>query len=378
MNMPSEKFILFTLEYPPFKGGVSQYYQNLFDYWPTDQFFVLADNALARKNTNKIAYRRLLYKFFRPRWLKAIFNLQSSIAKLRGNVHVIVGQILPLGIATYFLSKFSKFKYSIVLHGLDFSLAIKTNSKQKITRKILAKAEKIICANSCTAGLVKFFDASLAAKVFVVNPGITPSFIRNPQRASELKEKYNLKDKTVLLSLGRLVLRKGIDKVIEALAIIEKTSPNVIYAIAGGGPEEKHLKDIAQGLPVPLQNRIIFLGQVSDLDRWAWLELCDIFIMASRNMAGDFEGFGIVYLEANLAGKPVIAGDSGGVRDAVINNINGLMVNPENPEEIASAIIKLSAHPDLRQALGEQGKRRTVENFNAQKQAEKIYKLLIS
>lgn len=376
MNTEQENFLLFTLEYPPFKGGISQYYQNLAEHWPSGQLFVLADNALTNQDTNKIKYRRLLNKYLRPRWLKAIFNLQFSISNLGGNVHVIIGQILPLGIAAYYLSKFKKFKYSVVLHGLDFSLAIKTKRKQAITKKILLRADKIICANSYTANLVKFFNIDLALKVFVVNPSIEPSFVRNPQRVEELRKKYGLAGKIVMLGLGRLVLRKGIDKVIEAMPFVSRQSPQIVYAIAGTGEEEENLKSLALSLPESLKSKIIFLGQISDTDRWAWLELCDIFIMASRNIAGDFEGFGTVYLEANLAGKPVIAGDSGGVRDAVIDNVNGLMVDPENPENIAETIIKLSSDAKLRQALGEQGKRRAVENFNAKKQTEKIYKLL--
>lgn len=388
MNPQQEKFLLFTLEYPPFKGGISRYYKNLAEHWPTDQIFVLADNALSNKDTEKIKYRPLLNKYLRPRWLRAIFSLQSFFRQANStglttgqdkqSFHVIVGQILPLGIAVYYLKKIIKFKYSVVLHGLDFSLAVKTKRKQRITKKILKQADKIICANNYTAALVKFFDINLTPKIFVVNPSIKPSFIRNPQRVAELKKKYGLAEKTVMLSLGRLVLRKGIDKVIEAMAVVNKQAPQIIYFIAGTGPEKDNLKNLAESQPDDLKNKIIFLGQISDTDRWAWLELCDIFIMTSRNVAGDFEGFGTVYLEANLAGIPVIAGDSGGVRDAVINNINGLMVNPEKPEEIAAAIIKLSTDAKLRQELGEQGKRRAVENFNAKKQVEKIYKLLIS
>ena len=137
------------------------------------------------------------------------------------------------------------------------------------------------------------------------------------------------------------------------------------------------MKKIAAALPEEIKKKIIFLGQITDDDKWAWLELCDIFIMPSRNINGDYEGFGIVYLEANLAGKPVIAGDSGGVRDAVINNINGLLVNPENAQEIAAVVIKLASDAKLRQDLGSQGKRRVVENFNAKKLVEKLYRELI-
>jgi phosphatidylinositol alpha-1,6-mannosyltransferase len=377
MNLPSKtKYLLFTLEFPPAIGGVATYHQNLVDNWPADNLSVLADNIPGGKDDGLVKYRPLIAKHFRPRWLLAIWQLYCEISGLKSSSfdpYVIVGEILPLGSAAYFLTKLIKFKYAVLLHGLDFSLATSTKRKKKITGKILSQAEKIICSDTFTANSVKLFNGDLTAKIEVVNPSIASSFVRNPQRVKELRQQYSLDNKTVLFGLGRLVLRKGVDKVIEAMGKISQAANNAVYVVAGSGPDEAVIKKVADGLPPGIRNKIIFTGQVSDSDRWAWLELCDIFIMVSRNIAGDYEGFGTVYLEANLAGKPVIAGSSGGVRDAVIDNINGLLVNPEKTGEIAAAAIKLINDPLLRQALGEQGKRRAVENFSAKKQTEKFY-----
>jgi phosphatidylinositol alpha-1,6-mannosyltransferase len=374
--MDKEKYLLVTLEYPPTKGGIATLYKSYADYWPENNFTVLANNSLGLKDSGNVKFRRLLSDKIRPRWLPAFFALHTEIKKSKGNIHIIVGQILPLGIAAYFLSKFLKFKYSLVLHGLDFSLATGDKRKKKITEKILKRADKIICSNSYAANSVKVFSEELSGKIAVVNPGIESSFVRDPQRVQELRAKHGLQNKMVLLSLGRLTKRKGVDMVIKSMKEISGNAENLVYVIAGAGPEINALKKIAEALVEEIKNKIIFLGQVSDDDKWAWLELCDIFIMPSRNIDGDYEGFGIVYLEANLAGKPVIAGDSGGVRDAVINNINGILVDPEKSSEIAAAVIKLTNDAQLRKELGEQGKRRAVENFNAKKQVEKLFKLL--
>jgi phosphatidylinositol alpha-1,6-mannosyltransferase len=328
-----------------------------------------------------IIRRPLLNKYLRPRWLPAVWHLYQTISNFKfqiSNFHILVGQILPLGIAAYYLSKFLKFKYSVILHGLDFSLAIRTKRKKKITGKILKRADKIICANNYTANLVKFFNAGLGGKISVVNPGIEPLFVRNPGRVQELKAQYGLTDKIVLFGLGRLVKRKGFDQVIAAWPAVLAAAPSAVCAIAGTGPEENNLKNLAAAQAPEIKNKIIFLGEISDSDRWAWLELCDIFIMIARNLDGDYEGFGTVYLEANLAGKPVIAGDAGGVRDAVIDNISGLLIDPENIKDIAAAAIKLAGNPLLRCELGEQGKRRAVENFSAKKIIKRFYQELIN
>jgi phosphatidylinositol alpha-1,6-mannosyltransferase len=172
------------------------------------------------------------------------------------------------------------------------------------------------------------------------------------------------------------VKRKGFDKAIEAWPEIISGAPNSVLVLAGAGPEEAELKKMAEALPPPIRGKIIFLGGISEEDRWAWLELCDIFIMTPRDINGDYEGFGTVYLEAGLAGKPVIAGDSGGVRDAVHDGVNGLLVNPEDAAAIAAAVVKLAHSELLRKELGEGGSRRVVETMNAKKQAEKIFKEL--
>jgi phosphatidyl-myo-inositol dimannoside synthase len=371
-----KKYLLVTLEFPPIKGGVATLYKSYVDSWPVGQLHVLANDALGVSDFDSIQYRRLLSKAIWPHWLPAFFAIYSAIKKLGNKTHIIVGQILPLGIVVFCLAKLLKFKYTVLLHGMDFTLATASKRKKKITERILSGAETIVCSNSYTANSVKVFNPLLAAKMTMINPGIESGFVRNQQRVLELRQKYSLENQTVLLGLGRLVKRKGVDKVIEAMQLILKSTPDTAYVIAGAGPDADSFKKKVDALPEEVKKKIIFLGQVSNEDQWAWLELCDIFIMVSRNIDGDYEGFGQVYLEANLAAKPVIAGDSGGVRDAVINNINGLLVDPEKPEEITVAAIKLINNPILRQELGEQGKRRVVENFNSHKLVAKLYNFI--
>jgi phosphatidylinositol alpha-1,6-mannosyltransferase len=370
-NGRDNKFILFTLEFPPQKGGVSKYYFNLVNHWPGSDIVVLADGVAQEGDASNVVRRKLLFRYIFPRWLLSVYQLLVAIVQYKPS-HVIVGQVLPLGIASFIVSKFFKIKYSVILHGMDFSLAIK---KKKAVQKILTACENIICANSYTASELKSVFHELADKVVVVNPGIEPSLIRNPQKIEELKKKYDLFGKKVVFSMGRLVKRKGVDRVIKAMKEVLLVKNDAVLVVGGTGPYEDVLKSIAQEAGVD-SDKIIFLGFIDDAEYWAWLELCDIFIMTSRNIDGDYEGFGIVYLEANLAGKPVIAGDSGGVRDAVMNNVNGLLVNPEDNKEIAAAILRLLNDEKLCHNLGSVGNRRVVEIMSAKKQAEKIYSKL--
>ena len=158
--------------------------------------------------------------------------------------------------------------------------------------------------------------------------------------------------------------------VIRALATLDEPTKNKIsYIVAGAGEADYYLKSLAVSEGVP----VIFTGEVSDLEKWSFLDLCDIFVMPAREVDGDFEGFGIVYLEANLYGKPVIAGRSGGVSDAVINQKTGLLVNPESISEIAAAIKYLVDNPQDRLKFGQFGRERVTQDFLWTSQIKKLY-----
>ncbi|KKR12436.1 MAG: Glycosyltransferase, group 1 family protein [Candidatus Falkowbacteria bacterium GW2011_GWA2_39_24] len=193
-----------------------------------------------------------------------------------------------------------------------------------------------------------------------------------------LQDSYDLLGKTVVLAVGRLVERKGFDTLIDSVPLVNRVLPNVVYYLAGTGPDEQYLRDKVKALPSALQKKVTFLGKISEEEKWRWLDACTMLAMPARAIGDDIEGFGIVYLEANLAGKPVIAGRSGGVEDAVQDNINGLVVEPTSHQQLAEAIIRLASYQGLAQRLGDQGRQRARQEFAWSKQANKIYDIIKS
>lgn len=358
------KTLLITLEFPPFKGGVANYYGNLANYWPIGENLSVINNNQGelQQGTGLLA------------WWPALGMIKRKIKTGKFD-YILIGQILPLGTVVWLLSLFKPLKYGVFLHGMDFTYALKVPRKKWLARQILKRAAKIICANSHVANQVKEFYPNGEEKIAVVNPGIitNPPKI-NPLEVIELKTKYNLTGKTILFSLGRLTLRKGVDQTIKALTQIPQSlNDQIVYFVAGRGQAEKHLRAL---VPNDWKEKIIFLDELTDDTKWLWLTASDIFIMPARDIAGDFEGFGIVYLEANLCGKPVIAGDSGGVRDAVVDGFSGILVNPENEISIKEAIIRLMTDGELRQKLGRQGQERAEKEFNWEKQVAKLVKII--
>ncbi len=350
------KLLLCTLEYPPQIGGVASYYHNLISAWPQSDSWRVLDNSHSQlcAPAGSWPWRRSFVALWK--------ELQAAPADL-----VFIGQILPLGTVALLLNIIKPLAFGLFLHGMDLSFALKSPRKRFLAKLILKKAKIIVCANSRVQEILLNFLPDLKDKVMILHPGATVGRADDEIKA-ELENRYHLAGKKIIFSLGRLVKRKGFDQVIKSL---EKVSAEPwLYLLAGDGPERESLRALAAQSSI--SDKVIFTGTLSEAEKWSCLDLCDIFITTSRDLDGDFEGFGIVYLEANLMAKPVIAGNSGGVADAVINNLNGLLVNPENTEEIAVAITKLLENPTEASRLGLAGRERAEKDFSWPGQALKL------
>jgi phosphatidylinositol alpha-1,6-mannosyltransferase len=162
-----------------------------------------------------------------------------------------------------------------------------------------------------------------------------------------------------LLSVARLVPRKGIDQVIRALPRLD---PSVTYRVVGSGPDEARLRALARSEGVV--ERVAFLGRLSDADLAAEYQRCALFVLPARRTRDELEGYGLVYFEAAAWGRPVLAGRSGGEVDAVLDGQTGVLVNGESVDEIAAALSGLLADPERLRRLGEAGRKRVETTHN--------------
>jgi phosphatidylinositol alpha-1,6-mannosyltransferase len=192
-----------------------------------------------------------------------------------------------------------------------------------------------------------------------VNPA---AFCVKDEAVLAVRQRHNLGRSPVLLTVGRLQRRKGQDMAIQALPRIMKKFPDVKYMIVGSGEEYASLQRLAQDVGV--RDRVIFVGRIADGEQAAYYAACDVFLMPNRQIGEDIEGFGIVFLEAGAAGKPVIGGTSGGTGEAILDEVTGLRVNGENIQEIATAVVELLANPAKARAMGECGRRRVETEFS--------------
>lgn len=293
----------------------------------------------------------------------------------------------PYGVISYFISHLIKIPYFVAVFGREILPAPKS-IKKRILRKLkrlmiktFDKAEKIFPVSNYTKG--KLIDLGIpSVKIKVVPSGVNPESFFPQGKPNRVIGKYNLKNKKIILTVGRLVGRKGQDMVIKSLPKVLEEVPDVAYLIVGSGIEEKDLfegeriKRLVKDLN--LEEKVIFTGFVCDEDLPQYYNSCDVFVMPSREITekGDVEGFGIVYLEANACAKPVIGGKSGGIEDAIIDGETGLLVDPLNVKEIARVIVKLLTNKELADEMGKKGRERVEKELNWKEIARRLQGLM--
>ena len=181
-------------------------------------------------------------------------------------------------------------------------------------------------------------------------------------------------DKKLILSVGRLQLRKGFDNVIRSMPSLLEQGLDVEYALIGIGNELSYLQGLASEFNVT--ERVHFLGHVSYEDLPRWYNACDLFAMPNRDIDGDSEGFGLVFLEAAASSKPAIAGKAGGTGSAVLDGETGLLVDGENIADIVAAVAHVLGDLEESSRMGHAARQRVLENFIHKRRVDQLRDLV--
>jgi phosphatidyl-myo-inositol dimannoside synthase len=358
------KILMFTLDYLPKKGGLSHYIYGIARELPEGKIVVLTDSSLKPEKPinvgHPIYYETLLNATSRPQWLPAFSALKRIIDKERPDL-VIVPQLLPLGLVAYIICKLRGVDFYISLHGLDIFNAQITSRKRLVARFVLKRADAIITNSEYTkAETEKFLGVKRA--IIIVNPCPLTTVSKTTKTKDMYRKEKGLNvDQIVLLTVGRLVKRKGVHSVIEAMPEILKKEHEVRYIIIGKGPEERRIRELIQRKR--LEGSIELHTAVGDEELESYYRLSDIFIMPSMKIGPDVEGFGLVFLEANQYSLPVIGGRSGGIPEAIQDGKSGFLVDPYSIEEIKNAVLTLATDKNTREAMGKYAKKRVEEHY---------------
>ena len=306
-----------------------------------------------------------------PRVIKAC----QKLVKSRNLTRVAFGAAAPLGIMARAMRSAGAEKIVALTHGHEvwwakvppFSFAIKFMSQSIDAITYLGDYTR--------SEISKAISKNDVGKLVQIAPGIdVDHFV--PTDSSELRAQLGLADKAVIISVGRLVHRKGQDKLISALPAIRAAVPNVHLVLVGVGPHQKFLENLVAKLNVA--DCVTFIGRINYSELPKYICVGDIFAMPSRSrfFGLEVEGLGIVYLEASACGLPVVGGKSGGAPDAVLVGETGVVVDGTNSSEIAEACIDLLNNPELCALMGATGRTWIIENWRWEIWASKYAALL--
>ena len=328
------KLILVTPEFNPERGGVGRYLHDLYGGLPQDRVLVIQDNEYVRH------------------WLRAIPRLWK---RLRAYPEVVlhVSHVLPLGTVALVLRLVSGRRYVVSLHGMDYFSALGSPRKKFLLRWILKFASGITVNTEALGRAVEVFAGREAFLLPPSLPAMASSEF-SPRRAGGLR----------LLVVARLVERKGIDTIISALHMI----PGATLTIAGDGPDRMRLEKLAGESGV--LDMITLAGQISESAKRELYLSHDVFVMPTREIGADKEGFGIVYLEAQYFGLPVVGGEGIGVIEAIHPDLRQYAVR-HTAETLRDAILAVTAQAPKPQQL-----RAFAERFDSRTQSQRFWKWL--
>ena len=245
----------------------------------------------------------------------------------------------------------------VFAHGSELSHRLAWTPLQRLT---LQEALRVVCVSSYTRSLVEQLGVH-PDRLEVIPNGFDLRIIERYRRQRDASRLRRLESvfhggSPAVLTISRLTERKGVDRVIAAMPAVVSAVPDAVYIIGGDGPDRQRLERLRDSSPA--RDAIKFLGRVTEDEKLECYDRCSLFAMPNRVQRGDVEGFGIVFLEANAFGKPVIGGRSGGAIDAIIDGETGLLVDPNDVGEIASSIALLLGDVEESKRLGACGKRR--------------------
>jgi phosphatidylinositol alpha-1,6-mannosyltransferase len=305
-------------------------------------------------------------------YLRATLEVSRIVSRIRPDV-IHCGKCLPEGLIAVLVKKWHGVPFHCFVHGEELTLAGTSNELRRLTRKVLRESSGVI-ANSLHSREILLDTWGLpASRVTVMHPGVDTSQFTPSTVDSAVRQRLGWSSRRVILTVGALQKRKGQDMMIRALPAIRASCPDVLYAIIGEGWERPYLDQLVAENGV--DDIVQFRGVPADAELIESYQQCDLFALPNRQVGWDFEGFGMVLLEAQACGKPVIAGRSGGTAETIQPSRTGELVTCDTPGALADAAIRLLNDRERRERMGVCARQWTVEQFDWEVLADRARRL---
>ena len=376
----SSPVLFVTNDFGPRAGGIETFIIGLIERRPFGQTIVYTSAQTNSEQYDAVWLANYGVRVIRDRSKillptpRVAFHLKKIIRK-EGITTAAFGAAAPLGLLSAGMKRAGVVRTVALTHGHEVWWA-RVFPFNLLLRRIGSTVDVLTYLGEFTRSAIsKGLTAKAQASMVKIAPGIdVEHFI--PTDATVLRNSLGLSDKKVIVSVGRLVHRKGQDHLIEAMPEILKSIPQAHLLLVGEGPYREHLQTLVK--KYNLEASVTFIGRIQYKDLPSYICVGDIFAMPSRSrlMGLEVEGLGIVYLEASSCGLPVLAGDSGGAPDALVQNETGLVVNGTDDQQIAKAAIKLLTNIELSKKMGLAGRQWIIDKWRWEIWSKDFEKLL--
>jgi len=371
--------LLLTDKFPPHAGGTSVIYHQWCERLPAERLRVLTCesdgwrefNAQAAYPVERVAFTDWPKVRWPLVWWR-LYRTASRRAPQTPGVVVHCGHVLETGLSGWRLKRRFGIPYVVHAYGEELLYYGRRRLTRGWLRRVLAEADGITAISAYTREQLATFGVP-PERVILQPPGVDCAQFRPGLDGSGLRERLGLGECPTLITVARLLRRKGVDITLEAVARLRAEFSDLAYLVIGDGPELPRLREIAASLRI--EDCVHFLGRVPHAETAECYAAADVFAHPNRQTAaGDVEGFGLVFLEANACGLPVVGGDSGGTPDAIRSGETGFLVDGTSVPAVAEAIGELLRNRDLRRRLGEAG-RAWAERFTWERAAERVWRM---
>lgn len=378
------KIVVFSEDFPPYSGGVAQWAAGIARGLHQIGHSV---DMLTRFREELATYAERDWPFpvrYIPgkRWpqLRTLYcyNALNEYITAFGAPELVIATTWNFARAAVPLKSRNRREFNLitVTHGLEVTRKM-PRPKRWWLRHTLNRSDLVVSVSEFTRQRVLDRHKTPPEKVVALPNGVDVKKFYPGADVRELRERFNLGNGKIILTLARVIERKGHDRVIRALPRVLQAVPDAKYLICG--PWEKNYLAQLQELisRLHLQQKVIFTGYMPPAELNRIYNLCDVYIMPSRELVetGDTEGFGITYLEANACEKPVIGGRSGGVGDAIVDGETGFLVDGDDVDGIAEKLILLLQDEALARRLGKAGRQRVEKRYTWEVIARELMQL---
>ncbi|MFD7438637.1 glycosyltransferase family 4 protein [Streptomyces sp. NPDC059861] len=378
------KTLIVTNDFPPRPGGIQAFLHNMALRLDPDRLVVHASTwKRGREGVEATAAFDAEQPFTVVRdrttmLLPTPAATRQAVALLRAHecTSVWFGAAAPLGLMAPALRRAGAERLVATTHGHEAGWAQLPAARQ-LLRRIGDSADTLTYLGEYTRSRIAgALTPDAAARMTQLPPGVDEKTFHPGSGGDRVRARLGLTERPVVVCVSRLVPRKGQDTLILAMPRILAKEPDAVLLIVGGGPYEGELRKLARETRV--EDSVVFTGSVPWSELPAHYGAGDVFAMPCRTRRGglDVEGLGIVYLEASATGLPVVAGDSGGAPDAVLDGETGWVVRGGSVEDCADRIVTLLGDAELRRRMGERGRAWVEERWRWDLLAERLKELL--